>query len=196
MRIELPIIEDAQRSQYEKELAQLAGCDQQHGAVCQPDCPLARTQPCTPSCSQAPLALSSDSAFPIEEGVLPLVFELKASRVFEPIWSCEGHYDTSHKLRRLPSVWFCCESLAHIRTLAEVITDLCFETKSSTAWRVSLCCPGFESPNTVFKLEPEVTADIRIENLHIDMSNLAQNLRDRLSKKGRMYIGQKTKIGF
>jgi len=195
MRIELPILDGERLSQNEKELAQLAGCNLQRGPVCQPDCPLARTQPCTSSCSQAPLALTSDSAFPIEDGVLPLVFELKASRVFEPVWSCEGHYDTSRTVRRLPSVWFCCESLTHIRTLAEVITDLCFETKSSTAWRVSLCCPAVDSPNTIFKLEPEVTTEVRIEALQNDMSILAQNLRDRLSKKGRMYLGQETKIG-
>lgn len=192
MRLELPDIDRKRQTQHAEEMSQLAGCDRLCGPVCQPECPWEASHPCTPSCPHAPLALTSDSEFPIEQGVLPLVFELKASRAYEPVWSCEGHYGPDNKLRRLPGVWFCCESLAHTRALAEVISDLCFETRSSTAWHISLCCPDNSSGNTIFKIAPEAAPDARLEPLHKDMLLLTESLRDRLSKKGRAYAGHGT----
>lgn len=184
MRLELPKIEGQRRNQNEKELAQLAGCNQLCGPVCRPECPWVSSHLCTPSCPHAPLALTSDSAFPIEDGILPLVFELKASRAYEPVWSCEGHYGHDQRLRRLPSVWFCCESLPQTRALAEVVSDLCFETRSSARWGISLCCPDNPSRNTIFKIAPEAAPGARLEPLRKDIAMLARNLRDRLSKKG------------
>ena len=40
--------------------------------------------------------LSSDpERYPIEPGIVPLVFALRGLRVFEPCWSCEGHDATA-----------------------------------------------------------------------------------------------------
>lgn len=184
MRLELPKTNGAHQRKYAAELSALVGCDCANGPVCRPDCPMAKTRACTPCCPQAPRALTSDETFPIEKGILPLVFELKATAVFEPVWSCEGHYDQSGQIGRRPTIWFCCESLPQTRALAEVVSGLCTDTGSAAAWKISLCCPGHESPNTLFKLEPETTFGMRLEALHTDVSDLARPLRQRLSRFG------------
>ena len=47
---------------------------------------------CEATCPEAPKALTSDPVnYPIETGIVSLVFEMKRLGIFEPCWSCEGH---------------------------------------------------------------------------------------------------------
>lgn len=181
MRLHLPSIDAAQRRQNTAERLKLSGCDRQGGPVCRPDCPDAKLRACSPCCPQAPEALTCDPKFPVESRILPLVFELKATGIFEPVWSCEGHYATSGEIHRRPSVWFCCESLPQMRALAETIASLCFAKKTSATWRIMLVSAEENSENTVFKLEPDIAAGTRLEHLHTDIAELAKHLRRHLS---------------
>ena len=187
MRLGLPEIDRARRARFESDIARLADCERLRGPVCRPDCPEAKSRPCTAACPSAPVALTSDGALPIEDGIVPLVFELKASRAFEPIWSCEGHLDPSGDLFRAPSVWFCCECISHVRVLADVLAQLKFDRTISCPWRVSLCCPGHDTPNTVFSLEPDAAANATLEQLQSDARMIASGLRRRLAERASRF---------
>lgn len=185
MKLALPKYKLSEDRSRIADIAKLAGCSQSEGPVCRPDCNLAGGQLCTYACPQAAQMLSSDDAFPIESGILPLVFELKATRIFEPVWSCEGHYGPDGRIFRKPSIWFCCESLPQTNTLADVISSLCIEIKAAVRWRISFACLGADTPNSVFQLEPICESDDRLEPIHRDMTVLAERLRARLSDCGR-----------
>jgi hypothetical protein len=60
---------------------------------------------CAPDCLEAPANLSSDpEKFPIEAGILPLVYAFNCLGACAPVWSCEGHIGPAGKVNRLPRV--------------------------------------------------------------------------------------------
>jgi len=111
-------------------------------------------------------ALSSEpESFPVEEHIVPLVFELKRLGVFTPCWSCEGHNDNVGKLRRAPSVWFYCDSVVQVRLLAQAIEQLGFRKELSTPWRVGISVADSDNPDTLYQLEPAIQ-DLNETTLH------------------------------
>ena len=110
---------------------------------------------CSPQCAEAPRALSSDpDRYPIEPAVLPLVFEMKRIGLFEPCWSCEGHLGTDGALWKLPRVWFYCDSMAHLRLLADLLDALEFSHRLAVRWQVVVTFSNADNPHTTFSLEP------------------------------------------
>ena len=78
---------------------------------CQARCPHCGGTQCTcncgPDCNQVRRALSQDAdRYPLEANIVPLVYALNASGVFQPFWSCEGHSNTDRAISRPPQVWF------------------------------------------------------------------------------------------
>ena len=66
---------------------------------------------CSGYCECAAQALSIDPVrYPIESNVVPLVFEITASRLMQTCWSCEGHMDNENKLWKVPQVSFYSDS--------------------------------------------------------------------------------------
>ena len=102
------------------------GCDlrcQQCGSTscncnCRPDCPDARWR------------LSSEpERFPIEAGVVPLVYAFSALRLMPPCWSCEGHHDKQGQLHRLPSLWFFSRKLAYPGLITALLSRLALRSR-------------------------------------------------------------------
>jgi len=84
---------------------------------------------CSSQCQQAPEALSIEpERYPIESKVVPLVFELTASRLMQTCWSCEGHMDQNNKLWKVPQVSFYCDSPIYPKLVLIHLTRL-FQTK-------------------------------------------------------------------
>ena len=185
MRLTLPDVDCRLRRQFDEDLEGLATCDATIAPVCRPDCPEARTTVCSRHCPKAPFELTTDRDHPIENAIAPLVFELKATRVFEPVWSCEGHTDRHGGTHRKPSVWFCCERLPHARFLADAVSSLRIEAKLSADWRVSLCSPGHKSEHTIFSLEADAETALPLTGLQRDAASLARHLRPRVAEMAR-----------
>ncbi len=185
MRLTLPDVDCRLSRQFGVDLAKLAECDATVAPVCRPDCPEAHNRACSRQCPQAPFALTSDPEFPIESAIAPLVFELKATRIFEPIWSCEGHHDDHGAILRKPSIWFCCEQLPHARFLAEAVSSLRIEARLSADGRVSLCSPGHSSEHTILALETDGATASPLAELQGDVSSMAQHLRPRMARLAR-----------
>jgi hypothetical protein len=177
-----------------EEIKPLVDCDSPGGPVCRPACPEARKRQCSADCPQAPLALTSDGEFPIETNIVPLVYALKATGVFQPVWSCEGHLDNRGALRRPPSVWFCCDYLPQVRILAEAVSQMQIAERLSARWRVALRCPGHQTPQTLFALEADMSPMPSLETLQADVSRIAGRLRPQVSALARNSLAQHGKL--
>lgn len=109
---------------------------------------------CSPHCPQAPRQLSSDpEAFPIEAGIVPLVYGLSSLRLCPPCWSCEGHLDRSGALHKLPRVWFYCRSVVYPSVIAEYLSNLLVARKIRVPWQVNMVHWG-EQLESTFSIEP------------------------------------------
>ena len=133
------------------------------GETCAVACPRCGSKACQCQCSdacpEAPRALSADpEKYPIEPGILPLVFEMRRLGLFAPCWSCEGHLGPGEALWKLPRVWFYCDSTTHLRLLASGLRDLEIARKLSTRWQIVVTFSDTDNSATTFSLEPEPTA--------------------------------------
>ena len=154
---------------------------------------------CHSGCSHAPKGLSSDPAkFPIEPAIVPLVYALTSLRVYQPCWSCEGHYDMTGSLGKLPRVWFFSKSVVYTDVLTQFLSLLKTAKKLTADWQVSSVYWGHDLEST-FSLEPrlqvgdpptlaELQEDVEriAENLHRDIKQIAVERADLL----RQQLGQ------
>jgi len=147
---------------------------------------------CVKECDEAQYALSSDpDNHPIELGILPLVASLKATGVFIPCWSCEGHMSfNGRELSRSPSVWFSCSSMAYLRLLEEYIGS---QYKSlSINWHIALVMqPSLrEGTETLFSLQPNLSLvnNTPIKALHQDIEIIAKGLLGFLREETSDYL--------
>ena len=146
---------------------------------------------CNPWCPQAAQKLTSDPIrYPIEPGVLPLVFELNASQVMQPCWSCEGHEDAARRIVRPPGVWFYATAGLYPQLLAGHVADLKFKRRLTANWRVVLL-PRSEDPLlTTFALEPEGYADLKLERLQADLAVIAEDLSRLLRRQAEHALAE------
>lgn len=184
MKLRMPNSEPSRQQKFLNERASLSGCEETFGPVCRPDCNLARWRSCSRHCPDAAVAISGDDSFPVEDGILPLVFELKATKFFEPVWARGGQNDSAGRLLHLPGIWFCTESIPYVRTLSEAFSRLCIEMELQSRWQISLPHLGNQTACTVFALEPASVGECNLSALHVEIAELAGALRPCLSRIG------------
>jgi hypothetical protein len=93
---------------------------------------------CSPTCRYAAKALSSDpDNYPIESEILPLVYALSETPVFETCWSCEGHETQNKKLIRAPQVWFYAEHSDVPILLCKAVDNMYINKKIINNWDIS-----------------------------------------------------------
>lgn len=148
--------------------------------VCAPDCPVAIRARCSRDCPDIPRMMSSEpDEFPLEGHIAPLAFELKKLEVFHPCWSCEGHNGVDGKLWKIPQVWFYCDSVVHLRVLADAVTKLHSAKNLTAPWRVALTFSDSDNADSTFSLEPALDASRPLlTDLWRDVDVIAEYLRD------------------
>ncbi len=142
---------------------------------------------CRPDCPQAPLALSSDpEKFPIEEGIVPLVFALNDLAIGSPCWSCEGHPSLDESPGKLPQVWFYVRHLVYPDLLARYLWKLHFRGLIGNPWKVAVVSTD-NAVDTTFAIAPapsdgatdlaSLRRDIRIigERMSKDIGEIARD---------------------
>lgn len=161
---------------------------------CELVCPCSGSVTCTCACASdcphAPRALSSDpAAFPVEPGIVPLVYALRCLRLTPPCWSCEGHEDANGKLLKPPQAWFTTRDLAYPDVVAEILADLFIERRLSARWDLCLTHWG-ERVETGFAIQPrpDAEADIRLSQLRGDVRVIAEALQARAKALAREHI--------
>jgi hypothetical protein len=146
---------------------------------------------CAPDCSDAPQALSSQpSAFPIESGIVPLVYAFARTGLLHSCWSCEGHNHPDGSLWKLPTVWFYCDSSVHARLLADGVARLANLGSLATGWRVAITYSDPDNPRTTFALEPALpfSRPITLADLQLDARQIAQSLPGLIRDGGRALL--------
>ncbi len=113
---------------------------------------------CSSACAHAPSQLPSEpDSYPIEPGILPLVYGLSSLRVVFPCWSCAGHSGDSGAVRKRAGVWFFTRSLATPGVIAEHLSQLRIAGKLARPWQVCVVHWG-DDVETTFAIEPEAPA--------------------------------------
>ncbi len=148
--------------------------------VCAPDCPHASPERCSRHCPDIPTMMSGDPVnHPLESRIAPLAYELKRLEAFHPCWSCEGHNDPAGKLWKIPRIWFYCNSVVHLRVLANAVKELHLAKKLSVPWRVVLTFSDEDNADTTFSLEPSLDHERPLlPALQRDIDTIAEHLRD------------------
>jgi len=129
---------------------------------------------CNARCPKVPEVLSSDpKRFPIEAGVLPLVFALNRAKLAVPCWSCEGHRDHLGNLHKLPQVWFYVPSTAIPGLLAHYLWSLWFSGRLENKWSV-LVIASDNRLDTTYAVQPAENPELRLESLRRDVETIAE----------------------
>lgn len=112
---------------------------------------------------------------------MPLVFELAATRLMQPCWSCEGHLGPDGALWKLPQVSFYSASPLYPQLLLRHIGNLELQKQLTYRWRVVLSDYG-QTWQPTYTLEPELSRDsnIHLGKLQHDLYILADDLCNKL----------------
>ena len=146
---------------------------------------------CGPDCPDAAQALSSEpDRYPIEPAILPLVFALKRSRVFEPCWSCEGHSGADGSFWKAPMVWFYCRSMLYLRLLSDGVNRMKGLGGLRAPWQVAVTYCDPVNPNTAFSLQPLISdcPDLSLPELQGDAREIARMLETVMDERARSLI--------
>ena len=141
---------------------------------------------CHCECPDAGKLLSSDpEKFPIEAGIVPLVYEMKREGSCVPCWSCEGHERPDGSLWKIPRVWFYCSSMAQLRLIGSAAHAMFVAKKLKTPWQVVITHSDPGNVDTTFSLEPNLDPDnpVTLTDLRADILSLAKEYADFLKSE-------------
>lgn len=162
--------------------------------VC-PNCGEHRPMSCSAQCADAPASLSVDPvAHPIEPNVLPIVFQLYATRLLQPCWSCEGHVREEagkQSLWKLPQVHFYCQTPVYLQLLNRGLARLQAAESFSYQWQIVLA-DFTQEVHVTYTIEPKLT-DIEhaeLSLLQADLLLLAKNFTGMLQMEAEQMIQQ------
>lgn len=132
---------------------------------------------CQCECPDAGKRLSSDPEnFPVEDRIVPLVYEMKREGTCVPCWSCEGHEHPDGSLWKIPRVWFYCSSMIHLRLIGSGAHAMFVARKLKTPWQVVITHSDYGNVDTTFSLEPKLDPEskITLTDLREDVLALAK----------------------
>lgn len=184
-----PFVENRQRTRAELELLLC-----QPGSHLAPPCQNCQEHiisQCNAKCVNAPRALSSDPArYPVEPKVVPLVYELRKTRVMQPCWSCEGHMDADGKLWKYPQVSFYSSTPLYAVLLVNYLTLLKHKKKLNQEWIIVISGFGQKHTGITYTIEPKLNADSKphLGSLHCDLITIADNLEIQIKDQARKML--------
>ena len=146
---------------------------------------------CTPDCPDAARALSTEpDRYPIEPAILPLVFAMKRSRIFDPCWSCEGHTGVGGSFWKTPMVWFYCRSMVYLRLLGDSLNRMTRVGGLKVPWEVAITYSDPDNPDTTFSLQPAPGGcrDFSLPELQSDARAIARMLDPMMEESARALI--------
>ncbi|MCH8187949.1 MAG: hypothetical protein IIB66_04470 [Proteobacteria bacterium] len=146
---------------------------------------------CSRTCPHAPREMSSEpDEFPIEPGIVPLVFALYSLRQVEPCWSCEGHVKEDGTFWRLPQAWFYCRSQVLPRIIADAVSQLRSQGVTQATWIVNVTYAAEESLDPVFAIRPDLSLSepYDLRTLRRDVEGLADGLLEAVRERARHYL--------
>jgi hypothetical protein len=176
-------------------LAQASDKEKRPCRACAVPCPCSQSRACCCACSVhcplAPRYLSSNpDRYPIEPGIVPLVYQLNVLRVIQPCWSCEGHQTAQGQFLRLPQVWFYSASVVYPQLIAEIVHEQKFRRLLGNDWQVAVCPQDYGKSVTTFALKPiqEQEKPLDLRGLRRDVQTLSCTLVEQVRQSAREYL--------
>jgi len=152
------------------------------------------TRFCSYNCPAAAKEMSGDPInYPIEQGIVPVVYAFYCLRALMPCWSCEGHLDGHGLISKVPRVWFYSSSNFYPKLIAQAIGRMETHSQLKNDWMIRVL-PFSQSMYTItYSLEPLDMAVIgagcaRLDSLRSDIRVIADNLRADVFNQARDYI--------
>ena len=162
---------------------------------CTIPCPCSDSPTCTCGCShdceQAPYQMSSDpDRYPIEERIVPLVYEFYGLRICEPCWSCEGHGSSDGALIKIPQVWFYTRSMLYPRLISEYLEDLLFKKLLAYPWHICITYSSTVNVDTAFSIEPQLNLvkEVQLERLQKDVAVIAADFIEAIRARAKRHM--------
>lgn len=183
-------------SAFASEIKQVLTNPGTEGRVCSDDCKIICSDcgsiacqcMCHCECPQASESLSSDPEhFPIEPGIVPLVYSMTKDGTCTPCWSCEGHERPDGSLWKIPRVWFYCPSMIHLRLIGSGVHALFVVKKTRAPWQVVITHSDTGNTDTTFSLEPALAPDaaVNLTDLQADVRTIAEAFSEFLKFEAR-----------
>ena len=161
---------------------------------CNLTCPQCESTICTcqcgPDCPDAPRALSSDpEQFPIEAGIVPLVYALKLSGIALPCWSCEGHIGLEGNVWKLPTVLFYSNYPVYPALIVQHLNRLQNQNQLTYFWMVRV----EQTDNTcdiTYSIMPvaEGGSHLDLKSLRNDMRKISDTLFDGVRREAHSQL--------
>ena len=152
-----------------------------------PACRLGVRSDCSPSCQNAPMALSIEpERYPVERYVVGLVFELMATRMIQTCWSCEGHMDDQNELWKMPQVCFYVVAPIYVKLLHRHLVSL-YQSKQ-LAYRWHIVITDFASTaGLTYSIQPDLNkvSSPRLGLMQQDLTIIAADLHGSLKDYAR-----------
>lgn len=143
---------------------------------------------CSFKCRYAPRHMSgSPDRYPIEPGIVPLVYALYSMRLITPCWSCEGHVESDGVMRKRPKVWFYSSSSFYVKLISQTINDLQSQHKISSGWGIRILPFSESMYSTTYSIEP-LEINVGLEKLRADIILLGKELRFDLLLLAKDYL--------
>lgn len=152
-----------------------------------PNCTTHTPQKCTPTCADAPTALSIDPVlYPIEKNVVALVYEINATRLFKSCWSCEGHMNNKNALWKLPQVCFYSQAAIYPKLVSSYLGKLFIRKQLKYQWNLFLSEIS-QSVYPTYCIRPDLNSekDPSLGALQQDLRQIADNLHKHLKQEAR-----------
>ena len=146
---------------------------------------------CTLLCPKSSGNLSSDSVlYPIESGIMPLVYCFNYMNICETCWSCEGHNDSNGNLAKLPQIWFYTDSFMLLRVIDDCLSLLSATSQLMVSWQLCTTSTAKSSKQNTFALKPDLNLvnGVELRNLHKDVIVIAKNFPEMIKKSSTDYI--------
>ena len=170
---------------------------QQPSAVQLPPCvncqqPASQRTNCSPDCANAAEALSEDpEKFPIEEHIVPLVFELTTMRLVQTCWSCEGHASVDGKILKMPQISFYTEKPLYAQLISKYLSKLFWQKKLTYPWEITLSDYGqtLELTYTI-KCDISCVEEPRLQVMQNDLIAMSVNLSSEIKGFAQQFLTQ------
>jgi hypothetical protein len=135
---------------------------------------------CSSACKYAPRHMSGEpDKFPIESGIVPLVYALYSLRLITPCWSCEGHLNADGAIGKLPKVWFYSGSSFYPKMIAQVIGQLQAHHKIGYSWGVKVLPFSQSMFSTTYSIEAQASG-ASLAELQKDIVALGKVMRQEM----------------
>ncbi len=146
---------------------------------------------CSVKCPKSPELLSSDAVlYPIESGIMPLVYCFNAMNICQTCWSCEGHNDNNGVLEKLPQIWFYTDSFMLLRVIDDCLSLLSAKSLLMVSWQLSTTYTAKSSQQNTFVIKPDLNLvdGMDLNTLHKDIFVIAEHFPEMIKKGCVDYI--------